>query len=65
MIDINDMDDFIEYVEAELNEKLEDAKESYEDNKSISINAYGTGYDKGYIDALEDCMNLMSSLLKS
>ena len=40
----------------EIKNKIVQAQEAYNENAAISINAYGTGYEKGAFDALTEIL---------
>lgn len=52
----------LEKLKAEILEKLERAKEDYEENSKISINAYGTGYEKGIVDSMSQLLDFIKEL---
>lgn len=52
----------LEKLKAEILEKLERAKEDYKENSKISINAYGTGYEKGIVDSMSQLLDFIKEL---
>lgn len=52
----------LEKIKAEIEDKLERAKESYEENSKISINAYGTGYELGVLESMKELLEFISEL---
>lgn len=52
----------LEKIKAEIEDKLERARENYEDNSKISINAYGTGYELGVLESMKELLEFISEL---
>lgn len=53
------MMDIIEKIVKEIKDKIAQAEEAYNENAAISINAYGTGYEKGSLDALTEILEFI------
>lgn len=52
----------LEKIKAEIEDKLERAKESYEENSKICINAYGTGYELGVLESMKELLEFIREL---
>lgn len=52
----------IEEIKKEIKNKIDQAQESYDENAAISINAYGTGYEKGAFDALTEILEFIEEI---
>lgn len=56
------MDINIEEIKKEIKNKIDQAQEAYDENAAISINAYGTGYEKGAFDALTEILEFIEEI---
>lgn len=52
----------IEEIKKELKNKIAETQEAYDENVAISINAYGTGYEKGALDALTEILEFIEEI---
>lgn len=52
----------IEEIKKEIKNKIDQAQEAYDENAAISINAYGTGYEKGAFDALTEILEFIEEI---
>lgn len=46
----------------EIENKIAQAQKDYDENAKISINAYGTGYEKGALDALTEILEFIEEI---
>lgn len=47
----------IEKIKEKIEEKADQAEEEFKKNSKISVNAYGSGYEKGIYESMEDLLS--------
>lgn len=53
------MMNIVEKIVEEIKDKIAQAQINYDENAAISINAYGTGYEKGALDSLVEILEFI------
>lgn len=56
------MSTIVKQIIKEIENKIAQAQEAYDENAAISINAYGTGYEKGSLDALTEILEFIEEI---